>query len=164
MPDDEPFEYLATQAVADFLATNANPPLDGILYPSAQGGEGELNVVLFHKAACVQSLDIPKGSEIDAQLYEQNDEGLEISPRVWERVPPKRAPEVAPVRLEPEGLLVSEELNLPVPEDYDHERREPMLKLDISNVQVHVVKGVEFDTEPHPIHRHRFEAQESTPF
>ena len=26
MPDDERFEYLATQAVADFLATNANPP------------------------------------------------------------------------------------------------------------------------------------------
>ena len=37
MPNDEPFGYLATQAIADFLATEANPPLDGILYPSVQG-------------------------------------------------------------------------------------------------------------------------------
>jgi len=53
MPDDEPFEYLATQAIADFLATEANPALDGIIYPSVRGSDGKLNVVLFHKAARV---------------------------------------------------------------------------------------------------------------
>jgi hypothetical protein len=165
MPDDEPFEYLATQAVADFLATNANPPLDGILYPSVQGGRGELNVVLFHKAARVQSLDIPEGTKIDAQLYEQNDEGFEMYPSVWEQVPPQTTtPEEAPVQLEPEGLLVSEALDLPDPEDYDYERREPMLKPDISNVQVHAVKGVEFQTESHPVHRHRIEVHKSSEF
>lgn len=159
MPDDEPFEYLSTQAVADFLATNPNPPLDGILFPSVQGGKGELNVVLFHKAARVQSLDIPKGTKIDAQLYEQNDEGIEIYPWVSERVPPETTlPEAAPVQLEPEGFLVSGDADLPEPDDYDREPREPTLKLDSSNVHVHVVKSVEFQTEPHPVHRHRSEA------
>jgi hypothetical protein len=156
MPDDEPFEYLATQAVADFLATNANPPLDGILYPSEQGGKGELNVVLFHKAARVQQLDIPKGTKIDAQLYEYSDEVLRIDPWVFEQIPPEKTPpEVAPVQLEPEGLLVSMTPDVRDPEDYDPERREPTLKLDISNVQVHVVKGVQFQTESYSVHRHR---------
>jgi RES domain-containing protein len=33
MPDDEPFEYLVTQAIADYLASEQN--LDGVIYPSA---------------------------------------------------------------------------------------------------------------------------------
>lgn len=59
MPDDEPFDYLATQAIADFLATETDPALDGLIYPSAQGSQGKLNVVLFHNAARVQELEIP---------------------------------------------------------------------------------------------------------
>jgi hypothetical protein len=162
MPDDQPYEYLATQAVADFLATNANPPLDGILYPAVQGGKGKLNVVLFHKSARVQSLDIPKDTEIVSQLYEQNDDGVEIYPWVWEQVPLTTAlPEAVPIRLEPEGLLTSEPLDSPNPEDYDYEGRKPMLKLDIQDLQVHVVKGIEFDVESHSVHRHRTEARKS---
>jgi hypothetical protein len=34
MPNDEPFEYLPTQAIADFLARKEWPDLDGIIYPS----------------------------------------------------------------------------------------------------------------------------------
>lgn len=161
MPDDEPFEYLATQAVADFLATNTNPLLDGILYPSVQGGKGKLNMVLFHKAARVQSLDIPKGTTIDTQLYEYDDDGIDIRPWVWEQIPPKPAtPEVAPIRLEPEDLLVSEVLDSSTPEDYDDERREPVLKLDISSLQVYVVRAVEFGSDSHPVHRHRSEKKD----
>ena len=40
MPDDEPFEYLPTQAIADFLASRTKPSLDGIIYPSVQGIDG----------------------------------------------------------------------------------------------------------------------------
>jgi hypothetical protein len=39
LPDDEPLEYLPTQALADFLATEMNPPLDGIIYRSVQTGD-----------------------------------------------------------------------------------------------------------------------------
>jgi len=72
MPDDQILDYLPTQAVADFLATEAAPPLDGIIYPSVQigtdtpgtygilsgrRGEYRCNVVLFQKSARVKSPD-----------------------------------------------------------------------------------------------------------
>ncbi len=75
MPNDQPIEYLPTQAIADFLATAEYPPLplDGIVYPSVQAGypspfarakylafghrKEHFNVVLFDKAARVQGLD-----------------------------------------------------------------------------------------------------------
>ena len=53
MPDEEALEYLPTQAVADFLATQQKPAIDGIVFPSVQAGGDDLNVVLFHKAARV---------------------------------------------------------------------------------------------------------------
>ena len=57
MPDDEALDYLATQAVADFLATATSAPLDGIIFPSAQSAGDVLNVVLFHRAARIESLE-----------------------------------------------------------------------------------------------------------
>jgi RES domain-containing protein len=89
MPDDEPFDYLATQAIADFLATETNPALDGLLYPSVQGSQGKLNVVLFHNAARVQELDLPKGAEIYAHLSHDTEDGPEIDYWVFEEVPPE---------------------------------------------------------------------------
>lgn len=56
MPDDELFEYLATQAVAGFLATEASVPIDGIIFPSVQAAGDALNVVRFHKAAHIEAL------------------------------------------------------------------------------------------------------------
>jgi hypothetical protein len=38
MPNEEAFEYLPTQAVADFLASKIQPQLDGMVYGSAQLG------------------------------------------------------------------------------------------------------------------------------
>jgi len=88
LPNDQPTEYLPTQAIADFLASAECPPLplDGIVYPSVQAGypgpggqkngllgmhrKEHFNVVLFHKAAHVQPLD--NGEDInvsDDSLY-----------------------------------------------------------------------------------------------
>ena len=55
MPDDEAFDYLITQAIADFLATQNEPRMDGIIFASAQSRKGR-NVVLFHSAALVAPL------------------------------------------------------------------------------------------------------------
>ena len=66
MPDDESSEYLVTQVIADYLANLRAPILDGILYPSVQDGSSG-NVVLFHKSARVQELDIPGGAEVSAR-------------------------------------------------------------------------------------------------
>jgi hypothetical protein len=69
LPNDEIIEYLPTQAVADFLATNANPALDGIIYPSVQVGSHRRyarNLVLFHKAARVRALDRGRLREVSS--------------------------------------------------------------------------------------------------
>ena len=70
MPDDQEFDYLATQAVADFLATENDPPLDGIRFNSTQSEEGD-NIVLFHKASRVKNMDLPAGVELK-ELRRQN--------------------------------------------------------------------------------------------
>lgn len=58
LPDHEPFEYLATQVVAEFLAAKQDCQLDGIIYPSVQGDGTGRNVVLFHKSSVVEKLAI----------------------------------------------------------------------------------------------------------
>lgn len=152
MPDDEAYDYLPTQAIADFLATNANPLLHGILYPSVQGGEGKSNVVLFHKAARVQPLDIPDGTDISATLYDHTEDGPEINYWVSEEVPPA-APESNPEPFDPPFL--SRLRPLAIDDDYDD--RDFTLKLDVKTLEVHHVNGINFTTQSYPVSRHRFE-------
>lgn len=54
MPDDEPFEYLATQVISDFLSTNTELNIHGILYPSVyMGGKGK-NIVIFSTSVIIE--------------------------------------------------------------------------------------------------------------
>jgi hypothetical protein len=153
MPDDEPYEYLPTQAVADFLATNANPLLHGMLYPSVQGGERKSNIVLFHKAARVQPLEIPEGAEISATLYDDTEDGPEVHYWVSEEVPPLPS-ESTQKPFDPPFLSRLYPLAI---EDDD---RQFMLKLDTSTLEVHHITGITFATHSHQVSRHRFEKRE----
>lgn len=148
MPNDEPFGYLATQAIADFLATVADPPLDGILYPSVQGSEPKLNVVLFHKASRLQELDIPDGTDISATLTMPTEEGEEIDYSVFEQVPPVVADQSTFPGI-PTGSYASG------PPAYDS--RETTLKLAVDSLDVHHITGIKFETKPHPVYRYRYE-------
>lgn len=90
MPDDEAFEYLPTQAIADFLATENEPRLDGIVFPSIQAAGDALNFVLFHKSARVKPLDIPEGTEITASTGSYTEDGWEVDYSVREEFLPQR--------------------------------------------------------------------------
>ena len=155
MPDDETFEYLPTQAIADFLATERTPQIDGILFPSIQAAGGALNVVLFHKAARVEELGLPKGTDVSASLGEMYEEGWEVEYTVIERVPPEKAepPSKKESRIfenftdDPEGNWH--------PPNFDG--REVTLRIDLESVKVHIVRAVEFSTEEHSVRRHRWE-------
>jgi hypothetical protein len=154
MPDDEPFDYFATQAIANFLATETSPALDELLYPSVQGSQGKLNVVLFHNAARVQKLDLPKGAEISAHLSHDIEDGPEIDYWVFEEVPP----EVPSLPSEAHDFpFMSEPLDT---SHRDFDERAPTLKLDIPSLTVHHVSGISFQTDAHSVHRHRSEKQE----
>lgn len=66
MPAQEGFEYLPTQIIADFLAEGLEQPYDGIIFSSTQSKAEGNNVVLFHRAARVQPIELLEGSEITA--------------------------------------------------------------------------------------------------
>lgn len=152
MPDDEAFQYLPTQAIADFLATQHKPALDGILFPSVQVGGDDLNVVLFHKASRVEAYVVPKGTRIEGSTSEEDADGTYTRFTVIEWAPPERKkpdpssgwPEFAGIRIPPW-------------QDPDPDPREPALRIDLESLVVHRVKKVEFCTDSYPVSRNRYE-------
>jgi hypothetical protein len=147
MPDDEPFEYLATQAIADFLATEVSAPLDGIIFPSVQAAGDVLNVVLFYKAARVEAMNVPEGTEISASTGRWAEDGWVEDYEVFEKVP---------------DLATIAEAMPRDPRDADW--RDASLRIVSESMEVHRVKRVEFATDEFTVKRHRREKQDSIDF
>ena len=162
MPDDEPFEYLITQAVADFLATDSRIRIDGILFPSVQVAGSAGNVVLFHKSSSVQPIELPKGTKVTAHAGYTTEDGWEYDFNVWEEVP-------EPVPVEKKKPLPGFESLFDFPEfppwspRAKPERRDT-LKVDLEAVSVHEIRAVEFQTNDFPVARHRHKAIERPDF
>jgi hypothetical protein len=157
MPDDEVFEYLPTQAVADFLATENEPQLDGIIFPSVQVKDGR-NVVLFHKAARVEAMDIPEGTEISAHSTHDTEEGPEIDYSVFEKVPPS---ELSSLSKDADDFLsvpfIGSGQSWPRGgDDYS----DAALRIDAESVEVHQVDWANYNCTTHAVPRHRFEKRE----
>jgi len=162
MPNDEPFEYLPTQAIADFLATRSTTELDGIIYPSVQAKEGTANVVLFHKSSRVQALDIPKGTDISVYSHNYTEEGQETVYSVHEEIPPATKQSDVPFDSEPDindPILLTP---LQFDDDLSFDNRETTLKLDVTTLEVRYVKRVEFDTSNYEVSRHRSEKHQGS--
>lgn len=139
MPSDELFDYIPTQAIADFLARKEWPALDGIIYPSVQAGRmrrktsrlgmvdshsmNTCNVVLFHDAACVTELI----EEADISLAVKNQGFLFSLDFV-----PDDTPNVSyAVRISP---------NSPLPQPGD--------TLSFRSLEAHYINGVKVLTKP----------------
>lgn len=157
MPDDEVFEYLPTQAVADFLATENEPQLDGIIFPSGQIKDGR-NVVLFHKAGRVEAMDIPEGTEISAYRTHDTEDGPEIDYSVLEEVPPSSEPLSSQDDddLLPIAVLGGGRFRQRGDDDY----RDVSLRIDAKSVEVHQVDWANYNCTTHAVPRHRFEKRE----
>lgn len=155
MPDDEAFEYLATQAIADYLATENNPRLDGIAFPSVQVKGRSLNFVLFHKAARVKALEFPKGTDLSASLGHGTEDGWEVDYTVIENVPPG-ATEAGE---KSESTGTSQFLVDLMNPDYGYaaDSRDPTLEIDLDSVGVHIVESVDFKSTGFPVTRFRWE-------
>lgn len=144
MPDDEAFEYLITQAIADFLANEGAVNVDGIIFPSVQADGKALNVVLFHKAAKVKGVDLPPGTEVSASLGRMEEDGWETDYSVTEIVPPEK-----------DKAENSEFDYTRIWDDPSSVDREETLGIDLGSIEVHVVKAVEFKADVHSVSRHR---------
>ena len=151
MPNEEAFEYLATQAVADYLATEAR--LDGIIFPSVQVGRASLNVVLFHHSSRVEEVQLPAGTDVSASLETHDSDGVSPDYRVCEVVP-STAPVAKPPELDWFDWLTAPEYEEPV------DARPASLKLDLESVTVHHITAVSCSADPYPVHRHRMKEPE----
>ena len=89
LPDAEIFEYLPTQVIAEYLASQVKPELDGILYPSAQTRKGKNNVVLFHESSLVEKLTTSDDNAIFVETEIQTADGPEPEYWVFQRTAPK---------------------------------------------------------------------------
>jgi hypothetical protein len=160
MPDDEALDFVVTQAVADFLATESECVLDGIIYPSAQTAGDASNVVLFHKAARVEPIDLPAGTQVEASTGHSTEEGWETDYSVTEITP---IVSKSPVSVESlPGIF-------PIPgssESYERyiqsiDDRHAALRIVLESIDVHSVSKVQYSTQTSRVSRHRMESRET---
>lgn len=159
MPTDEAFDYLATQAVIDFLANGLGLDLDGVLFPSAQTNEISVNVVLFHRASQVQEIALPEGTMLDASTYMETNEGADPWYTVYEHVPTK-------AKLDAKKLKAPE---LPTFMGIDHDSRRhgdrpATLAVDLDSLEVRIVSMIAYETDRHSVSRHRMEKHDDDLF
>jgi DNA-directed RNA polymerase subunit RPC12/RpoP len=91
MPDEEVFEYLPTQIVAEYLAAKVEPRLDGIIFDSSQTqgqGQGQ-NIILFRNSCGVEPYNLPKGTKISINYGWRTSEDYDDSISVFEELPVK---------------------------------------------------------------------------
>ena len=136
-PGEEAFEYLPTQAVAEYLAHKTCPRLDGIIFRSSQNGETGQNLVLFNHAASVRSRELPPESDVEVYvdpIYDDDDEeiGDTGSFLVVETVISRHADED-----DCTGPTVSQ----PTP---SVENTDETLLLDLDSVEVLEIRGVSY--------------------
>lgn len=151
MPDDQALDYLATQAIADFLATENEPALDGILFQSAQAKEGR-NVVLFHKASKVEPIPIPEGAVVTASSGYHGEEDYEVDYSVFEKLTKDLAlDDNDEYKHHPNELLPFDPTFFESPEP-----RVNTLSVEPQSVEVHYVEWVHVNCTPFSVSRHRY--------
>lgn len=155
MPEREHADYLVTQVIADYLASEHK--LDGILYPSVQVASdlapaNRTNIVLFHHASRVEKIDLPMGTSTSLNHFQLGEDGEDSEFVVFEDVPKPVAPtdhdESDPWgrNLDPEGFVIKERFP-------DH--RQSALGLILEAVSVHHVDAVHFASTEIPVRRAR---------
>ena len=158
MPQDEAFEYLPTQAVAEYLAHKAEPRVDGIVFRSTQTGQAGHNVVLFNHASGVLRSDLPDGAEVSVFFHSPHPEDEEEDDlgyiSVSEAVPsPPAGNDPVAAALPSSGSFVSAVFSTPLWDDFESlEFEDPAadehatLRLDADSVVVLRIRGVQYQS------------------
>jgi len=143
LPDAEIFEYLPTQVIAEYLASQVKPELDGILYPSAQTKNGKNNVVLFHESSLVEQLTTSDDNATFVETEIQTADGPEPEYWVFQRTAPK---EEATGVTAPFAAETSQKGSL-------GDGRIATLRIDLSSVEVHHIESVVYKHLDYQVHR-----------
>ena len=150
MPDHEAFEYVPTQVVADYLANEVEPALDGILFASSQTEMAGINVALFHKSSRVERRVKPKDVATDVWFGYHAEDGEEIDYTVFELVP-------VPTPLEPEARQHGGGIGFLDDPPGDPDTRRLALRIDMTSVHVRHIQAVQVRSESHRVSRSRHE-------
>jgi hypothetical protein len=157
--DEQPFEYLATQTVVDFLAAGALAPIDGIIFPSVQAAGDVRNVLLFHKAARVEAVNVPEGTEISVSMGRWTENGWVEDYEVLEKASPNQREDITNEQgSEWTGVATIVEA-LPLDRG-NADWRADSLRIAPETVKVHRVQHVEILTDAFMVKRHRQEKRE----
>jgi len=158
MPNDEPLEYLVTQAIADFLANRSVLELDGIAYPSVQDPYGGRNVILLHKAARVERMDFSEGTRIEthSMLLEDDDREVEYWISIEEGPPMEDEKDLSSATA-PSVARMLESSRAAASED---DLRESTLRLDPDSLTVHRVNSVKYHAHARQVDRHVLKREE----
>lgn len=134
MPELEAEGYLTTQAIADYLATNAKLNLDGILFPSAQtDGQKGQNVILFNRASKVLRSEAKYAAGSHAYVLQTDSDGTRFEPEIW-----TNEDDTTPTTTPPPWFAM------------EH-RQEPTLELDRNVIEIFEIKGVVYNTFSHQV-------------
>lgn len=139
MPNDQPYEYIAAQAISDYLSSRNDLDLDGIIYPSSYNRPRGMNVALFYKSSRVR-LANNSSDKIFAHTGHHTEDGYEVDYQVF-----------------------VEKLN-DKDEDYkensihgwfhgksEGDDREITLEVDYKNLEVHFIKNITIATEENKV-------------
>lgn len=152
MPGDQDIDYIATQAVADYLANHLDPSLDGIIFKSVQGtGEG-YNIVLFQESTRVKKLEIPEGTEVATYIDgdpEDDDQGYYS---VVEWVPHKTEDDPKQKQIDPFLSFFDQDVD-----EIHLDFREPTLEVDTERLVVHSITAAKFYSDVRTVERSRHE-------
>jgi hypothetical protein len=157
LPTDEDYQYLPTQAVAEYLSERMTPKLDGIIYPSSQrGGKGE-NAVLFRRASSVESDGTDDlNMETDFGWATDDDWDLDITIRTSKKRKPRKAKRGS-LRL---GLLeVDEPERSGDPTGWSDlagdSGEQPALRVELDAIEVRDVRAVEYTATKRTVRRYK---------
>ena len=178
MPVDEAFEYLVTQAVAEYLAHKVEPRLDGIIFHSSQTDGAGRNVVLFNHACGVEYVllketmltfsGLPKETKLTFFSHIRGEDHADGDITVFETVPPDPPEKVAPTETLENSLDLRpvRVFHSALPWDEDEEDiepptyRDPTLRLDVESVVVLEIKGVKYNSKRRNVRRRRIKGGE----
>ena len=158
MPQDEAFEYLTTQVVAEYLANKVTPCLDGIIFSSSQTGGTGLNVVLFNHASKVKAHDdLPAGTKVDIYIprINEDDDEHDVGISIRETVPSAKSKKLSPAKRR-EGPIDLRSLQTALDNEEHGDTSyyfEPTLRLDPKSLAVLYVESVQYSTKHRTVSR-----------
>ena len=150
IPVDQEMEYLLTQVIADYLASDETLDIDGILFYSAQKKRDELNFVLFNKAARCDKLIYSEGVKVFAQPSITGKDNPQKCYTVFEMELPKKSDKLTSA---PTSFF--EHFKNWNRDESHFDNREVTLSIDIRSVTVHDIDGIGCSTIPMMVKRER---------